>query len=152
MDFKKSAYEKARILCGDTLDRPGSYDDLLRLFGNIVVQVDQDDYQGDSYVCLEKDGRYGFLTYGWGSCSGCDALYGCNNFEDLESLIISFESDIKWFDTFNALLDYVCDDEARQGSYYFHNKPLWSKFRDQVIAKAQYLQLVKRSLWTGQRG
>ena len=53
------------------------YTSILNQFGYIVIKVDDDDYQGDSRVLYEgyKD-EVGYLQFGWGSCSGCDALQG----------------------------------------------------------------------------
>lgn len=55
-----------------------SYGNLLDTFpAEALLQVDDDDYQGDSRVLLADGDRRGFLTFGWGSCSGCDALEAC---------------------------------------------------------------------------
>ena len=63
-----------------------NYRDLINAHGyEINVYVSERDYQGDSIAFVykdNKDGRgYGWLTFGWGSCSGCDALQACD--EDL---------------------------------------------------------------------
>lgn len=39
--------------------------------------ADERDYQGDSWAIItsgDYNKTYGFLCFGWGSCSGCDAL------------------------------------------------------------------------------
>lgn len=54
------------------------YKPIVNSFGKIIIQVNDGDYQEDSYILLEDDGRYGYLSFGWGSCSGCDALQACS--------------------------------------------------------------------------
>ena len=36
-----------------------------------------DDYQGDYLFLVKKDNEYARVVTGYGTCSGCDALYGC---------------------------------------------------------------------------
>jgi hypothetical protein len=76
-------------------DTPG-YSAVIKTFGNVVMEASIGSYQGDTLVLLEKDGRLGFLVFGWGSCSGCDAMEACGSYEDLESLRSSLEGSIKW--------------------------------------------------------
>ena len=73
------------------------YQPMLDSFGKIILQVDDDDYQGDSRV-LYKDGeRIGYLNFGWGSCSGCDALQACETIDDVQKLMDELKGSIKWF-------------------------------------------------------
>lgn len=85
---------------------PSDYTPILEQFGNIVLQVDDDDYQGDSRVLYEKDGKYGYLIFGWGSCSGCDSLQGCDKISQIQSLIDELENDISWFNSLDDLKEY----------------------------------------------
>lgn len=39
-----------------------------------LVEVSDDDYQGSTRVLVRDGDRFGMLEFGWGSCSGCDAL------------------------------------------------------------------------------
>ena len=55
---------------------PSDYQPIINHIGKVLVQEDDEDYQGDTFVLLEKDSKYGFLNIGWGSCSGCDAVQG----------------------------------------------------------------------------
>lgn len=80
-----------------------SYQPILNEIGNIIIQVDDKDYQGDTRVVFEKDGKYGFLIFGWGSCSGCDALQACNNHESVQELMDGMVNDVEWFDSFDLL-------------------------------------------------
>ena len=82
------------------------YQPMLDSFGNIVVQVDDEAYQGDSRVLYEKDGKIGLLVFGWGSCSGCDALQACNSLEEVQELYDELFDSIKWFDSRASAVEY----------------------------------------------
>ena len=66
----------------------GSYEPLLASFGHtILLQVDDSDYQGDSRILFLNDkNEYGLLIFGWGSCSGCDALQACSSWKEVTEL------------------------------------------------------------------
>ena len=113
---------------GDLCD----YAPIIESFGDVLVQVDEEDYQGDSFVLLRKDGQYGFLCFGWGSCNGCDALQACETVEELDELIDKLQSDIKWFDSLAEAQAYIADDLLRRGSYYYHAKE-WNEFKAKVM-------------------
>ena len=73
------------------------YSLLLESFGyEKLLQVDDNDYQGDSRVLYKNNGQYGFLTFGWGSCSGCDALQACNSLEEVDQLRKELRNQIIW--------------------------------------------------------
>lgn len=74
----------------------GGYGRILHELGEIVIQVDDDDYQGDSRVLVKKTDLFGYLNFGWGSCSGCDSYQGCTDHEDLLELANSLEESVKW--------------------------------------------------------
>jgi hypothetical protein len=91
------------------------YQPIINSLGKVVVQVDEDDYQGDSWVLYKKDNMYGYLCFGWGSCSGCDALQSCESYEEIAELIEQLKNSVQWFDcagmnnflnTHNFELDY----------------------------------------------
>lgn len=82
------------------------YNPMLKEFGNIIIKIDEDGYQGDSFILYKKDDKYGFLTFGWGSCSGCDALQGCKNIEEVQELMDSLYNSIQWFDDLKSAKSY----------------------------------------------
>ncbi len=97
----------------------------------ILLQVDESDYQGDSFLLLKDGTRWGFLTYGWGSCSGCDALQSCSNWEQVAELRDSLVNDIKWYDSAAELLEYWgCKDWETQ--WFARNKE-WEDFSKQAV-------------------
>lgn len=109
---------------------PCNYQPIIDSFGESVVQVDDKDYQGDTRVLLKKDGRFGFLNFGWGSCSGCDGLQACGSYRELEELIVGLEASIQWFDSLKAAQDYILHDD-RKVSYYAHERE-WQDFIRQI--------------------
>jgi hypothetical protein len=86
---------------------PGNYQPMLDSFGyDVLLQVDDDDYQGDSRILYEDGNRYGILIFGWGSCSGCDSLQGCDSYQEIENLRAELHNGIMWFDSATHALDY----------------------------------------------
>ena len=75
----------------------------------ILLQVDDNDYQGDSRLLLHNPdtGEYGLLIFGWGSCSGCDALQACNNLQEVEELRDSLHQSIEWYPSKQDILRRV---------------------------------------------
>ncbi len=73
----------------------------------ILVQVDDDGYSGDSRLLLRAfSGHIGYLNFGWGSCSGCDALQACDTWEAVEGLRENLSSGIQWFPAPAAALKF----------------------------------------------
>ena len=126
---------RAREFYGDELDDDlvcvCGYQPIIDSFGKVIVQVEDNDYQGDTRVVYEKDGQYGFLNFGWGSCSGCDALQACSSEKEVDDLIDSLEQDVKWFASLDELKNYLTAKE-RDYSYYSHEYN-WSNFVKQVM-------------------
>ena len=85
----------------------GNYTPILRSFGNIVVQEDEDNYSGDSLVLYDNGGEISFLRFGWGSCSGCDALQACDSYEEIDELIASLHNQIKHFDSKYDAIEFL---------------------------------------------
>lgn len=87
---------------------PGDYTPLLNSMGyDVLVKVDDDAYQGDSRVLFRDTLRYGILIFGWGSCSGCDALQACNSMKEIDDLRTDLNRQIRWFDFKCECLEYI---------------------------------------------
>lgn len=93
------------------------YQPLLNLIGDIIIQEDEQDYSGDSYILYRKDDLYGYLNFGWGSCSGCDALQACTSIEEVFSLAQELENDVFW-GTLPEVKEYV---NSRTSDYYYND-------------------------------
>lgn len=73
------------------------YSPLIRALGNVVLQVDSGSYSGDSFILYRRPrGVFGFLVFGWGSCSGCDALLSCRTISDVAELMRDLDNQIVW--------------------------------------------------------
>lgn len=106
------------------------YQPMLNEFGDILLQKDEQNYQGDSFLIYEKDNKYGYLTFGWGSCSGCDALQGCNSIGEVQELMDRLYSSIEWFDSLDALKEYF--KETDWPLKYEYNIPEFKEFLIEV--------------------
>lgn len=96
-DFKENKYNKPE------------YEPIIKNMGEVIVETRDDLWQGDSRI-LYKDGTtYGFLRFGWGSCSGCDALYSCKTLEDIQVLMNELLSQIRWFDSAAEALKFFIE-------------------------------------------
>jgi hypothetical protein len=96
-----------------------SYSELTDLFGENLLEVRDNDYQGDTRIILRgPDGRIGWLQFGWGSCSGCDALQACDSFEALAELFDRLRDGIKW-GTAAELLEFF-NTHDWEGDYSWH--------------------------------
>jgi hypothetical protein len=95
------------------------YQPIINSFGSVIIQADDADYQGDSYVVLRDGSRYGYLNFGWGSCSGCDALQACDSLEEVDNLINSLASSIHWEDSAEDLLKWM-DERDWELQYVWH--------------------------------
>lgn len=82
------------------------YSPLIESIAPIVIQADDHDYQGDSRILFFHENRYGYLQFGWGSCSGCDALQACESISQIEALRDELVSQIRWFNTKEETLEF----------------------------------------------
>lgn len=103
-------------------DNCGNYEALIESFEvDILLDEHDDDYQGDSFYLLrDADGRYGYLVFGWGSCSGCDAFAASSDDvwsgEDPSALIDLRDSlwdDVSWFDSLDDLRAYFKENDVK---------------------------------------
>ena len=112
-----------------------SYNSLIESFEvQVVNENSSDDYQGSSWYLLRDNNRFGYLSFGWGSCSGCDALEACSNVEEAIQLRDELWQSITWFDSSN---------EARK----FFNQHDWeadSSFREENFK--QFIEDCKNAL------
>jgi hypothetical protein len=104
-----------------------NYNPLLNSLGyEVILKVDDEDYQGDSRVLFKQDNKIGYLQFGWGSCSGCDALQACESYEQIDELRSEVLRGIKWFDNAEQALKFFtnhdwegdcCQDQDKQKEF-----------------------------------
>lgn len=109
---------------------PGNYQPIIDSFGKVLLQVDDNDYQGDSRILYRIGNRYGYLIFGWGSCSGCDALQGCDTIAHVDELIQRLHNSIVMFDTLEGLQQHF-ENKDWALDYSWHSEET-KRFVDQV--------------------
>jgi hypothetical protein len=84
------------------------YRDLVDSFEvKVLVEDQDDDYEGDSRYLLKSGRQYGVLVFGWGSCSGCDALEAAgSNLAEVTALRDELWNSIRWEHGPRAMLNY----------------------------------------------
>ena len=76
-----------------------SYEGIVESWGYEVVGWETfGDYQGDYFVLLRDGDRWGFVSIGYGSCSGCDALEAaCEDGPSVvEALSEELRTSVRW--------------------------------------------------------
>jgi hypothetical protein len=117
------------------------YQRIIDAFGKVAIQVDDQDYSGDSRVLYNEDGKFGVLIFGWGSCSGCDALLACNTHEDIQEVIDGLQQSIIWFDDAASAL-YYFQNHDWQGDFSWHYKET-KEFVEKCIAYLKPLTAIE---------
>lgn len=107
----------------------GDYTPMLESLGQIVARADQNDYQGDSMVLFRDGSRFGYLVFGWGSCSGCDALQACGSYEEIDSLRASLSESIRW-GTAQEIREYL---EQKDWETEYMDRAMVSEFISKAI-------------------
>lgn len=77
----------------------------------VLAEVDEDKYQGSSWLIVKDGERYGYMSYGWGSCSGCDALAACADAQDATDLRDELWNGIRWENSAAELLTYFVETD-----------------------------------------
>lgn len=103
----KELYPEEKYTYNGEYCRISDYNPMLDAFGNVVVRVDTDSYQGDTYILYDNGDKIGHLIFGWGSCSGCDTLQRCESIEEVQELCDHLENSIKWFDSNEEALKWI---------------------------------------------
>jgi len=106
----------------------GNYQPIINYFGEVLIQEDDKDYQGDSYILYKN---YDLLIFGWGSCSGCDSLKACNSIEQLDSLIQQLKDSIIHLETKEKVKEYLLDD--MKINKYYETEKAFQTFKNKVL-------------------
>ncbi len=87
------------------------YQPIVEEFGNIVLQESDGGYQGSTWVLYQDGEKHGFLRFGWGSCSGCDALQACRSIDEVQSLMDYLWQSIMWFDSKDETVKFFTEHD-----------------------------------------
>lgn len=113
-----------------------SYDTLIDSFEvTVLLKVDEGGYQGDTRLLVQDGSRYGLITFGWGSCSGCDALEAAGgDIAEITKLRDLIWQGAHWEDSAKALLTYI---ESKDWSLdYSWNDEFLGKAKDILASTA----------------
>ena len=107
------------------------YKTLVGTFGyRTIAEAHDNKFQGDSLYLLQDGSRVGYLCFGWGSCSGCDALIAASgDIDEMTELYNKLYNSIVWFDTRAEAKNYVKTKDWALSSV---NKSLATKFKKAV--------------------
>jgi hypothetical protein len=138
------------------------YESLIETAGvGVVDSVHSGDYQGDLYMIVERDGKYGYVVTGYGSCSGCDAYEAARdddvyseNWEDRYDLTLaqiierkpegelvqlrdSILRNVKWVDNQADLAVLLAEDlsENAKGLRWYYSEDSFRKWALEMIDK-----------------
>ena len=113
-----------------------AYEDLVKsLRCEIVAEGHDDDYQGDSFYLLRVGSYYGFLRFGWGSCSGCDALQACDTDEEVQELRMTLFRQTVWMPTASRMLRYFMEKDYNVE--WYGDKEAFKTFHRAAVAHLQ---------------
>lgn len=88
-----------------------SYSAMVDSFGVVIAYEEDKDYQGDTVFIVEADGKIGLGEFGWGSCSGCDALEAAwGDPSDCADVRNGIGAGINWFDSKEEALEHMTDE------------------------------------------
>jgi len=117
----------------------GNYTELLETFGyEIIINIKEDNWQGDSWIIFKLDAEYGYLTFGWGSCSGCDALYACKNAKDYENLRQELFNQIQWHETLTDLKEWFKEHDFKGDFSFWSDSECVNRLIQEVADLKEY--------------
>ena len=125
---------------GRWLSNLPDYEDIVKCFGEPIIYIEEDTYQGDTWAIVKRVSKcariYGYIQFGWGSCSGCDALQACSTIEELQDLVNELENSINWMSK-KEFVKWATHHDF-PGDYAWRDK-YFKKFVSQVKSLAEKL-------------
>lgn len=111
----------------------GGYSSLVEAMpGEVALWVTGGSYQGDHYVLLKQHDLYGYLSIGYGSCSGCDALESCESFAEVKHLYEELMSDIVWRKA-DAMIEFFTDKTRPENRWEWFEEDFKHEFVPQAL-------------------
>ena len=119
------------------------HEDIVRSF-NFDILIDSHDgsFSGDSWYLLGNGSSYGYLVFGWGSCSRCDALLGCKDADDLAELYNQLLNKIVWKNSKADMYNYF---KTKDWELEFYNDDSeFCEFKTLVLAETYSFPRINR--------
>jgi hypothetical protein len=125
--YRDQPYEGDRV---DLYD----YEKLVTLYGlPVLYEWEEPYYQGDGVFILQgEDGRIGLMVYGFGSCSGCDALQACSTTQDVADLANEMFEGTRWFDDKEAMRAFIDDPESKLNDWWMNDRAITKVIRNWI--------------------
>ncbi len=108
-----------------------SYDSIVASAGTVIKDWNIGYWQGDYVYLLKNGNKFGFTVVGYGSCSYCDALEGCENDKQVEELKQEIVNGIFW-GTAEEVEAYAINDNANRWYFTVHD---WKTVRRELKAE-----------------
>lgn len=119
-------------------ERYDDYDEIIDSFEvEVLIKMDYGEYSGDTFLLVRdaENGRIGIIIFGWGSCSGCDDLQGCNLDLDPHKAVTDLRDEIwngaRWERDAKAMLEYVTAKDWTL-EFQYHTSG-WMEFNRRMI-------------------
>lgn len=97
-----------------------NYEGLVEATGcEVIGSLWMGDYQGDILMVVRKDGKFGTVSTGYGSCSGCDFLEGSESDEERAEYAKGLHDSILWQEP-EDIIDYL-ENKDWEAEYYGRN-------------------------------
>lgn len=133
----KDIINKLPIHKKDSWSYEYSYEDIIKATEcDIIDTICMGKYQGDLFMVVTKNHRFGILSTGYGSCCGCDILKACNTNEERAGVAKKLYDKIDWKEP-DEIVDYL-QNKDWEGEYYGKQEGLpefISKVKEQLIIR-----------------
>lgn len=120
------------------MNRPSDYTDTMTAAGAVVhIAQDFGDYQGTTWARVTYGGREGWVSYSYGSCSGCDSFqseFGWNfgQTDDYEDRPLTENEEARVLAFGRDLLDPILTQAEAEAKAAKHSE--WDSEADRVLA------------------
>lgn len=108
----QECFPNLRVEDGWLSGRPDYVELLASCGAEVIVEVVEGSYQGQGFVLLKRGAEYGYASYWYGSCSGCDSLQASHSVEEIDKERIGLIESIHWDTDRARLLEHIKADRS----------------------------------------
>ena len=100
--------------------------------GEILVDVNIGDYQGEEHFLIKKGDQYAHIVTGYGSCSYCDTIQAIGeSWEGLADFVKEVADGIIWKSR-DEMVEFVNSHDFK-GSWYGSDTVAWERFKKETL-------------------